>query len=129
MAKNQSAAKKALPKVPAATTKRRRSADDDESAGSTAEANDTLAGGADTIAGGADTVTGGATGEAATEAVMQAADEVTADDSVFVSVPKAFQLRLTHEKVLSIPSGARSMPRAHAEHWYSQANGVTILEK
>lgn len=50
-------------------------------------------------------------------------------DTVTVTVPKAFKLMLDHFHVKEFKAGVQEMERAHAEHWYSKANGVVIYTK
>ncbi len=47
---------------------------------------------------------------------------------VFASVPKAFQLTLNSHVMVKVKAGAQKMERFVAEHWYSKANEVTIVE-
>lgn len=57
------------------------------------------------------------------------ADDPDADvDMVTANVPRAFKLRLDHTTQIAYNAGAQSMPRAHAEHWYAQNHGVTIVK-
>jgi len=56
------------------------------------------------------------------------ADDDIDEDTVMANVPKAFKLRLDHHKLIEYKPGAQRMPRAHAEHWYAEANGVTVVE-
>jgi hypothetical protein len=63
---------------------------------------------------------------AATAPVVEVADELV--DTVTVTVPKAFKLRLDGHKELSFKAGVQEMEREHAEHWYSKANGVNIYK-
>lgn len=49
-------------------------------------------------------------------------------DMVTVVAPRAFKLRLDHFRELDIKAGVQEMERAHADHWYSKANGLTIYK-
>ena len=49
-------------------------------------------------------------------------------DTVTVTVPKAFNLRLDNHRVIAFPAGVQEMERQHAEHWYSKAWGVVIYK-
>lgn len=52
------------------------------------------------------------------------------EEVVTVNVPRPFRLTLdNHHEVRYDQIGAVLMPRSHAEHWYAQANGVTIVKK
>lgn len=64
----------------------------------------------------------------APEAAAPAAD-TTAEETVTVTVPKAFRLRLDPQTELQFKAGIQEMTRANAEHWYSKANGVVIYTK
>lgn len=68
------------------------------------------------------------TGDQATAKPISPVQAEDLGESVIVSVPRAFNLRITNEKVIQYPMGAYSMPKDHAEHWYSKANGVTVVE-
>jgi len=59
---------------------------------------------------------------ASVEPVKPSPDEVT------VTVPKAFKLRISAELLVEYRAGVQQMPRVHAEHWYSKANGVSIYD-
>lgn len=59
--------------------------------------------------------------------VEKSAAECTVDELVAVNVPRAFNLRLDYEKVKHVAAGPQRMLRADAEHWYSKANGVTVI--
>lgn len=56
------------------------------------------------------------------------ADEFNGVPVVEVEVPKSFNLTLTHSQTVKIAAGARRLPQAWAEHWYSKAHGVKILQ-
>jgi hypothetical protein len=47
-------------------------------------------------------------------------------DAVTVTVPKAFNLRIAQDTVLSFKAGVQQMKREYADHWYSKAWGVQI---
>lgn len=51
------------------------------------------------------------------------------EETVTVTVPKDFKLRLDDHVEKKYSAGVQEMPLAHAEHWYSKANGVTIYSK
>lgn len=46
---------------------------------------------------------------------------------VTVKVPKAFELRLTNHRSVSVAAGIQRMPLSLATHWYSVANKVQII--
>lgn len=48
------------------------------------------------------------------------------EEEVRVTVPRGFFLRLDNHQLIAIKAGARRLPRSHAEHIYSKANGVTL---
>lgn len=48
-------------------------------------------------------------------------------EMVIANVVKGFRLRMDHEKEHIFKVGVQKMPRAMAEHWFSKANGVTIV--
>ena len=51
-----------------------------------------------------------------------------AQDKVLCAVPSVFKLNMGEkEGIITYPAGSYAMPRAHAEHSYSQAHGVRIL--
>jgi hypothetical protein len=52
--------------------------------------------------------------------------EVDADEIVTAHVPRAFNLTTDDGHTLRISAGSQTMPRAHAEHFYAKANGVTV---
>lgn len=55
--------------------------------------------------------------------------EVDADDEIIMAnVKQAFNFTDDNHKTTRYEAGAQKMPRSHAEHWYSQANGVTIVK-
>ena len=58
------------------------------------------------------------------EAVAQESEE----PMVFVNVGKAFTLTDDNHVSTPYPAGAAKMPRSHAEHWFSKAHGVTIVD-
>lgn len=53
-------------------------------------------------------------------------DDSTAGPQVEVIVPHAFKLTDDGHIVHPYPAGKQKMPKAHAEHPYSIANGVTL---
>lgn len=53
------------------------------------------------------------------------ADE--AADKIAVTVPRAFKLNVDNHRVIDYPAGTYGMPRAHADHWWSKANGVILF--
>jgi hypothetical protein len=65
------------------------------------------------------------------EAARLAADKLAEQDGakVIVNVPKAFRLTLNDGRTIPYPAGAYGMPVKHADHWYSKANGVTVVEQ
>ncbi len=46
------------------------------------------------------------------------------EDFVTVTVPRAFKLTLDHATVKQYNAGIQPMLKAHADHWWSKANGV-----
>jgi hypothetical protein len=56
--------------------------------------------------------------------VVDSVDKTT----VTVVVPKAYVLRLDDNSELRIPAGVQEMNPAHAAHWYSKANGVSVYK-
>lgn len=60
------------------------------------------------------------------DAVKQAKEE--GDDIVNVRVPQAFRLTDDNRVETQYTAETRTMPRSHAEHDYSVANGVEILK-
>jgi hypothetical protein len=54
------------------------------------------------------------------------AQAAAAIELVTAVVPKAFTLTLDDHSVARYETGTQDMPRAHAEHWYSKAQGVEI---
>jgi hypothetical protein len=72
-----------------------------------------------------------ATSLAAPKPKVDVPREVDADPSatVTVHIPKAFKLIDDQGIMHNYAAGTDEMPIAHAEHWYSQANGVEIHEK
>lgn len=50
------------------------------------------------------------------------------DDMVTANVPHAYRVRIDHTTQYEYSAGAQKMPRSHAEHWYSKAHGVTVVE-
>lgn len=56
----------------------------------------------------------------------QEAEELAQKSRVVVVVKKAFRLNLDNHKIIDYPVGTYPMPKAHYEHWYSQANGVEL---
>jgi hypothetical protein len=63
------------------------------------------------------------------KARVEAIDQSGGHETVTVTVPKAFQLRLTAHEVHMFKPGVQEMPRGIAEHWYAKANGVKIYQK
>lgn len=59
----------------------------------------------------------------------RAAEPATADDSITVVVPKPFILNADDGKQHTYQAGTQEMPRSHAEHWWSVANGVAVYTK
>jgi hypothetical protein len=49
-------------------------------------------------------------------------------DMVIAIVPKQFTLNIDHFKTFTYKAGTQRMERAHAEHWWAVANGVTLFE-
>ena len=49
------------------------------------------------------------------------------EDTVYVNIPKDFQLTTDGHITTKYAAGAAKMPRSHAEHWYSKVMGVTIV--
>lgn len=69
-------------------------------------------------------------GEGVVEAAQAAAEaKAQGEEVVTVNVPRAFRLTLDDRTEVAYHPGAAMMPISHAEHWYAQANGVTILKK
>lgn len=56
---------------------------------------------------------------------VETASEVT----VTVTAPKPFTLNWTHDVRFEYKAGVQEMPLAHAEHWWSKANGVVVYKK
>jgi hypothetical protein len=54
---------------------------------------------------------------------------VVSDDMVVVNVPKGFILTLDDFTPVSYPAGTVKMPRAHAEHPYAVARGITTQDQ
>lgn len=50
------------------------------------------------------------------------------DDLVDVVVPNPFRLVGQDHRARNYAAGTYPMPRAHAEHWFSKANGVKIYK-
>lgn len=61
-----------------------------------------------------------------TDEEAQQAEEDAKLGVVVVVVPKKYNLRLDNDRVITYHAGVQDMDRAHAEHWYSKANGVKI---
>lgn len=61
----------------------------------------------------------------------EATTEKKADESdrVTVRIPRGFILTDDLGRPFTYARGIEDMPRAHAEHWYSKANGVEIVSK
>lgn len=57
-----------------------------------------------------------------------AAQAALAEGKVVVNVPKRFILTLDNGQKQTFEVGPQTMPRALAEHWYSKANGVKVVE-
>lgn len=49
-------------------------------------------------------------------------------DTVTVVVPKDFHLVLDHHHDVKYRTGTYEMPVEHAEHWWSKANGVKLVD-
>jgi len=49
-------------------------------------------------------------------------------DTVTVTVPKAFKLRLDHNTELKFEAGIQEMDPKVAEHWFAKANGVEVYQ-
>ena len=70
------------------------------------------------------------------EATVEESTETKADevlegelmDMVIVTVPQQFTLNLDHNSQVTYKAGVQKMERAHAEHWFSKAQGVTVFE-
>lgn len=65
----------------------------------------------------------------ATRAALKPDAELAVDSSgpkVDVTVPRGFNLQRDDGVTVRYNAGQYQMPKADAEHWYSQANGVTI---
>lgn len=58
----------------------------------------------------------------------QDTEQATEEEVVIVLTPKRYHLTLDDGTVVEYQAGTPSMPRSHAEHFYSIANGVTIKE-
>lgn len=58
----------------------------------------------------------------------QHAEQPTEEEVVTVLTPKRYRLTLDNGTVVEYQAGNPTMPRSHAEHFYSKANGVTIKE-
>lgn len=54
--------------------------------------------------------------------------EVADDPEVTAIVPKGFRLLLDHGETKIYDAGTCEMPRSHAVHWYSRAQGVKIYQ-
>lgn len=50
------------------------------------------------------------------------------DPLVFCNVPRAFKLRLNDQTTRNIAAGTTKLPTSWATHWYSVANGVTLVD-
>ena len=57
------------------------------------------------------------------KAAAEAGEEI-----VIVNIPKPFIFTDQKHRTFPYKQGAGKMPLSHAEHWYSEAHGVTILE-
>ena len=55
---------------------------------------------------------------------VEVADELV--DTVTVTVPKAYKLRIDNHQLIDVAAGIQEMERSHAEHWWSKAQGVKI---
>lgn len=64
--------------------------------------------------------------ETAPEVAKAAAPTAAETATVTVTVPKAFTLRLDHQREIKVAAGVQQMEVTNANHWYSKANGVTI---
>ena len=61
------------------------------------------------------------------EAPVTDASETDPTEFITVTVPKAFNLRISLDEEIKVSAGVQSMSRERAEHWYSKANGVKIF--
>ena len=69
-------------------------------------------------------------GESIAPVVEEGAQKILpAANTVTVTVPKAYKLRVDDHTEILVKAGVQEMPLAHAEHWYSVANGVTVYQK
>lgn len=50
------------------------------------------------------------------------------EETVLVVVPKFFNYTDPQHTVFPYQAGTYRMPRSHAEHWYSNANGVRAVD-
>lgn len=62
------------------------------------------------------------------EADDQHVEQPTKEEVVTVLTPKTFRLTLDNGTMVEYKAGNPTMPRSHAEHFYSIANGVSIKE-
>lgn len=60
------------------------------------------------------------------DAEAQAAED--AKNKIAVTVPKAYKLNIDNHNVINYPAGTYAMPKKHAEHWWSKANGVVPFD-
>lgn len=56
-------------------------------------------------------------------------EKVDTEPMVSVFIPKDFRLTIDHSTVIDYKAGPRMIPKDHAEHWYSIANGVVEAPK
>lgn len=58
-----------------------------------------------------------------------AVDESKEDPSlVLVTVPHDYRLTIDAHHEVHYKAGTQRMPKEHAEHWYTQAHGVTLVQ-
>ena len=67
-----------------------------------------------------------ATSQASANAAKIVKEAPETDDMVVVNVPRGFRLSLDDYSQFEFHAGTQTVPREYAEHWYSQAHGVTI---
>lgn len=65
------------------------------------------------------------------ETLLQEADAVVkdAEETVIVTAPKAFMLRIDNDLLVPVKAGVQRMRKSWAEHWYSIANGLKKFEE
>ncbi len=54
--------------------------------------------------------------------------EAPQGDTVIVTAPKAFKLRIDNDQIVDVKAGVQRVPAAWANHWYAKANGVTVFK-